>query len=147
MKATDQTFNQIERAIRKIADKFPSSEEASLLTDIHIRVTQETGELTVFDDDDVEITRCIVEQWIDNKDDDFYPQIVSIIRRSLENQKALVENMGILKPYSFVLEDEDKENMGELYVVDDDTVIIDTELMEGLDKDLDDFFNNLLKED
>jgi hypothetical protein len=147
MKATDQTFNQIERAIRKIADKFPSSEEASLLTDIHIRVTQETGELTVFDDDDVEITRCIVEQWIDNKDDDFYPQIVSIIRRSLENQKTLVENMGILKPYSFVLEDEDKENMGELYVVDDDTVIIDTELMEGLDKDLDDFFNNLLKED
>jgi len=114
MKATDQTFNQIERAIRKIADKFPSSEEASLLTDIHIRVTQETGELTVFDDDDVEITRCIVEQWIDNKDDDFYPQIVSIIRRSLENQKTLVENMGILKPYSFVLEDEDKENMGEL---------------------------------
>lgn len=147
MKATDQTFNQIERAIRKIADKFPSSEEASLLTDIHIRVTQETGELTVFDDDDVEITRCIVEQWIDNKDDDFYPQIVSIIRRSLENQKTIVENMGILKPYSFVLEDEDKENMGELYVVDDDTVIIDTELMEGLDKDLDDFFNNLLKED
>ena len=31
-------------------------------------------------------------------------------------------------------------------MVDDDTVIIDTELMADLDKDLDDFFNNLLKE-
>ena len=117
-----------------------------MLTDIHIRVTQETGELMAFDDDDNEITRCIIEQWINNTDDDFYEQIVSIIRRSLDAQKALVDNMGILKPYSFVLEDDDKESVGELYLVDDDTVIIDTELMADLDKDLDEFFNKLLKD-
>ena len=147
MKATDQTLKQIERAVRKIAEKFPADEGTSLLTDIHIRVTQETGELMAFDDDDNEITRCVVEQWIDNKDDEFYEQIVSIIRRCIEKQKALVENMGILKPYSFVLEDDDKESVGELYIVDDDTVIIDEELMAGLDKDLDEFFDQLLKED
>jgi len=146
MKATEQTLQQIERAIRKIAEKYPTSEEASVLTDIHIRVTQETGELMAFDDDDNEITRCIIEQWINNTDDDFYEQIVSIIRRSLDAQKALVDNMGILKPYSFVLENDDKESVGELYLVDDDTVIIDTELMADLDKDLDEFFNKLLKD-
>jgi hypothetical protein len=146
MKATEQTLQQIERAIRKIVEKYPTTEEASVLTDIHIRVTQETGELMAFDDDDNEITRCIVEQWINNTDDDFYNQIVSVIRRSLESQKKLVENMGILKPYSFVLEDDDKESVGELYLVDDDTVIIDTEIMADLDKDLDDFFNELLKD-
>ena len=146
MKATEQTLQQIERAIRKIAEKYPTSEEASVLTDIHIRVTQETGELMAFDDDDNEITRCIIEQWINNTDDDFYEQIVSIIRRSLDAQKALVDNMGILKPYSFVLEDDDKESVGELSLVDDDTVIIDTELMADLDKDLDEFFNKLLKD-
>ncbi len=146
MKATEQTLQQIERAIRKIAEKFPSKDDATLMTDIHIRVTQETGELMAFDDDDNEITRCVVEQWIDNKDDDFYDQIASIIRRCLDKQKSLVEHMGILKPYSFVLEDDDKESAGELYVVDDDTVIIDTELMADLDKDLNDFFDKLLKE-
>ena len=146
MKATEQTLLQIERAIRKIAEKFPAKEEASMLTDIHIRVTQETGELMAFDDDDNEITRCVVEQWIDNKEDDFYEQTVSIIRRCLDKQKSLIENMGLLKPYSFVLEDDDKEAVGELYVVDDDTVIIDTELMAGLDKDLDEFFEKLLKD-
>ncbi len=146
MKATEQTLQQIGRAIRKIAEKYPAKEEASLLTDIHLRVTQDTGELMAFDDDDNEITRCVVEQWIDNKDDDFYAQIVPIIRRCIEKQKALAENMGILKPYAFVLEDDDKENVGELYVVDDDTVIIDTELMADLDKDLDDFFKKLLKD-
>ena len=146
MKATEQTLQQIERAIRKIAEKFPANDDATLMTDIHIRVTQETGELMAFDDDDNEITRCVVEQWIDNKDEDFYDQIASIIRRCLDKQKSLVEHMGILKPYSFVLEDDDKESAGELYVVDDDTVIIDTELMADLDKDLDDFFDKLLKE-
>jgi hypothetical protein len=44
------------------------------------------------------------------------------------------------------LEDDDKENIAELYVVDDDTVIIGGDLMEGLDEDLDQFLNNLLKD-
>ena len=146
MKVTEQTQQQIGRAIRKIAEKFPAREDATILTDIHIRVTQETGELMAFDDEDSEITRCIVEQWIDNKDDDFFEQIITIIRRCIEKQKSQVENMGIMKPYSFVLEDDDKESIGELYVVDDDTVIIDSELMANLDQDLDDFFDKLLKE-
>ena len=146
MKVTEQTQQQIGRAIRKIAEKFPAREDATILTDIHIRVTQETGELMAFDDEDSENTRCIVEQWIDNKDDDFFEQIITIIRRCIEKQKAQVENMGIIKPYSFVLEDDDKESIGELYVVDDDTVIIDSELMANLDQDLDDFFDKLLKE-
>ena len=146
MKANEQTVQQIGRAIKKIAEKFPPSDEASAMTDIHIRVTQETGELMAFDDDDNEITRCVVEQWIDNKEDNFYQQIASIIRRCIEKQKNVAENLGILKPYSFVLENDDQESEGELYVVDDDTVIIDSELMAGLDKDLNDFFENLLKE-
>ena len=147
MKATEQTVQQIERTLRKIAEKFPTSDEATTMTDIHLRVNQETGELVAFDDDDQEITRCIVEQWIDNKDDDFYEQIVTVFRRINDKQKQTVDNMSILKPYSFVLEDDEKENVAELYVVDDETVIIDGELMADLDKDLDDFFAKLLKED
>lgn len=146
MKPTEQTLQQIGRAIRKIADKFPATKEAALLTDVHIRVTQETGELVAFDDDDREINRCVIEQWIDNKDDDFYDHVAAIIRRVMEKHKDLVDNLSILKPYAFVLEDDDREPVAELYVADDDTVIIDPDLMEDLDKDLDDFFENLMKE-
>jgi hypothetical protein len=145
MKATEQTIQQIERAIKKITEKFPASEETSLMTDIHIRVTQETGEFMAFDDEDNEITRCIVEQWIDNTDDNFYEAILPIIRKCIERKKNLVEAMGILTPFSFVLEDDDKEHLGEIYVVDDDTVIFDPELMKGLDKELDSFLDDLLK--
>ncbi len=117
-----------------------------MLTDIHLRVNQETGELVAFDDDDNEINRCIVEQWIDNKDDTFYADAASTLRMVLNKHQQQIEAMSILKPYSFVLEDEDHESLEELYVVDDDTVIIDEELMKGLDKDLTDFMNKLFEE-
>ena len=146
MKASDQTLQQLERALRKVTEKFPATEEASMLTDIHIRVTQDTGEVMVFDDDEQELTRCVVEQWIDNTDDNFYDDAASAFRTAINIHKDSIENMSILKPYSLVLEDDDKETIADLYVVDDDTVIIDEELMPGLDKDLDDFFKKLFKE-
>ena len=70
MKASEQTTQQIERFLKKIAQKFPLNEETSLVTDIHVRVSQESGEMVAFDDDDKEITRCVVEQWIENNDEE-----------------------------------------------------------------------------
>lgn len=146
MKATEQTTQQIERAIRKIAQKYPTNEETSVLTDVHLRVTQESGEMVAFDDDDQEITRCVIEQWIDNKDEKFYENVTQILRHTLKNLQNIVDNLGIMKPYGFVLEDDDKETIAELYLADDDTVIIGGDLMVDLDKDLDSFLDNLLKE-
>lgn len=147
MKATEQTNQQIERVIRKIVQKFPQNDETSMLTDIHIRVAQETGELMVYDDDDQEITRCIVEQWIDNKDDNFYDSVTLILRASLKRDHELIDRLGIMKPFSFVLEDDDNESIAELYMADDDTVIIGGDLMKDLDQDLDHFLDDLLKKD
>ena len=60
MKPTEQTLQQISRALKKIAQKFPPHDEPSLLTDIHLRVSQDSGELVAFDDEDQEITRCVI---------------------------------------------------------------------------------------
>jgi hypothetical protein len=146
MNISEQTLQQIDRAIRKVSEKFPATEEAELMTDIHIRVAQETGELTVFNDNDEEITRCIVEQWINNGDDDFYEAIAPVLRKSIEKNKKLVEGMSILKPFSLVLENDDKESVAELYLVDDEMIIIDPDLMKDLDEDLNSFLENLLKD-
>ena len=145
MNTNEQTTQQIERFFRKTAQKFPAIDEPSVMTDIHIRVSQESGEMLSFDDDDQEITRCVIEEWIDNKDEQFYQAVTVILRQELTTHQADVENMSILKPYSFVLENDDKENVAELYVVDDETVIIGGDLMEGLDDDLDKFLDDLLK--
>ena len=104
MDITEQTILQVERFLRKVAQKFPESEETSVLTDIHVRVSQDSGELLAFDDDDKEITRCVVEQWIDNKDENFYDEVAKILRELMRRNADLIDSLGILKPYSFVLE-------------------------------------------
>ena len=147
MKATEQTIQQVDRFIKKVAQKFPAQDETSILTDIHVRLSQDSGELLAFDDDDEEITRCVVEEWIDNKDDNFYDNATLVLRHELKKLHEVTDSLGILKPYSFVLEDDDKESVAELYVADDDTMIIGGDLMKDLDKDLDKFFDDLMKED
>ena len=121
----EQTIQQVERFIRKVAQKFPaqlSEEDNTVLTDIHVRVSQDSGELLAFDDEDNEITRCVVEQWIDNKDENFYDEVAKTLRDIMRKNSETIDNLGILKPYSFVLEDDDKENLGELYLADKDTI-------------------------
>ena len=148
MEITEQPILQVERFIKKVAQKFPTVEEseASLLTDIHIRVSQDSGEMLAFDDDDVEITRCVVEQWIDCKDENFYDEIADCLRGLLRKNAEIIDNLGLLKPYSFVLEDDDKQHLGELYLADDDTIILGGDLMQNLDQDLDGFLDELLKD-
>lgn len=146
MKANEQTVQQITRFINKMAQKYPANDETSLMTDIHVRVAQENGDLMAFDDENNEITRCVIEEWIGNKDDDFYDNVTGILRNELIKQKDTAESLGILKPYNFVLENDDMENIAELYVVDDDTIIIGGDIMQGLDKDLDAFLESLLKD-
>ena len=147
MEVTEQTTQKIERAVNKIAQKFPANEEPTIMTDIHLLVSQESGELLAFDDDENEITRCVVDQWIDNKEDNFYDQVTSILRSVLESQRETIALMSLLKPFSFVLENDDKETIAELFVSDDDTVIIGGDIMPGLDKELDSFLSDLLKEE
>ena len=147
MKPSEQTTQQIERFLKKIAQKFPLNEETSLVTDIHVRVSQESGEMVAFDDDDKEITRCVVEQWIENNDEDFYESVHDILTTTFASMSKTLDNLGILKPYSFVLENDEKEGIAELYLADDDTIIIGKDLMEGLDTDLDSFFDSLMKEE
>lgn len=142
-KATEQTTQQIERFLKKIAQKFPPREDTSIVTDIHVRVSQGSGEMLAFDDDDNEVTRCVVEQWINNNDEDFYNGVEQTLISTF-SALSIADSLGILKPYSFVLENEDKDTIAELYIADDDTVIIGKDLMEGLDSDLNLFLEKLL---
>ena len=146
MKAEELTIQQIERLLRKISEKFPQDEDTSILTDIHLRVAQESGEVIVVDDDEKEITRCVIEQWIDNKDENFYDEITSLLQGTMKQHRDMLDNLGILKPYSFVLEDDEGEHVSELYIADDDIVIIEGDLMQDLEEDLNSFIDNLMKE-
>ncbi|MDD7080031.1 MAG: hypothetical protein PUI06_04690 [Prevotella sp.] len=146
MTANQQTYQQIERALRKVASKFSLNNEQLPLTDLYLQVKQESGELRIYDDDDNEITRCVIEEWIGNNDERFYSNIQPILIAVIQQIKDVTENIAIIKPYSFVLIGEDHETIADLYLVDDDTMLISGELMEGLSKDLDNFWDKLEEE-
>lgn len=146
METTDITITQIERFIRKIAQKFPCVEEPSIMTDIHFVVSPDSGELMAFDDNDVEITRCVIDEWINCPDDNFYDTAASLLRRQLTRLAEISDSLGILKPYSYVLETDEHEHISELYVTDSDMQVIGGDLMEGLEDDLDKFLNSLFDE-
>ena len=59
--------------------------------------------------------------------------------------KGTFDEVTVLKPYSFVLVDEDKETIAELLLMDDDTLLLNEELLKGLDEELDAFLKDLLE--
>ena len=147
MKASEQTIQTIERVIRKTGQKFPPTDTPTLLTDLHLRLSQESGEMLVLDDDENEITRCVIEEWINNKEDHFYEDVTSVLRHTLKRLGKVIDNFGLIQPFSLVLEDDDHMSISELYISDGDTIILSGELMKDLDKDLDSFLEKLMEED
>ncbi len=146
MEHSQQTIQQVDRALDRTMSKFTSSGDEVVITDIHLKVSQESGELLSFDDDGVELNRAVITQWIDNKDENFFHHVTALLRQRLQSMSEKIDHLCVVKPFSFILEDEDTTSSKELYVADDDTVIIGGDLMEGLNEDLDRFLEGLLSE-
>ena len=147
MNTNEQTLHQIERALKKTAEKFAAiPQEDAVLTDFYLLVRQESGELLVFDDDEHEITRCVAEEWIGNSSEDFYTVIQPVLQAALKRCAPLLEEMSVLRPCSFVLLDDEQQTVAELFLIDDDTMILGQDLMVGLSDDLDAFWQKLSAE-
>ena len=112
------------------------------------RYASEGDELIIFDDDDQELSRTIINEWVEYESDDFYTVVEPILRAEVEalKESGKLEKLCLMKPYSFVLVDEDKETVAELLLVDeDDTLLLNDELLKGLDEELDAFLKDLLE--
>lgn len=140
------TIQQLQRALRKAASKFPLETENFPMTDIILQVKQEGGELLIFDDKEEELTRCVVEEWIGDTSEDFYERIQPVLKEAILDIKEEMDSLNVLKPYSFVLFDDDNSAVANLYLVDDDLIQLDGELLPGLDEDLEGFWEALSKE-
>lgn len=147
MKLSQQSQSVIESAIRKAVAKFTCGCEQTIVTDIHIQPNQNSGELFIFDDEDDELVNVTIDEWSAYESDDFYENAERVLRPILCRMKdgGDFDKLTILKPYSFVLVDEEKETVAELLLVDDDTLLVNDELLKGLDEELDSFLKELLE--
>lgn len=135
----------IERLLRKVVAKYPQGADP-VLTDIHLEVKPGSGELLAYDDEDRELTRCVVEEWIGVESESFYADITPVLNGCIESLRTEIDQMSILHPFSFVLVDEEHETLSDIYLVDDDQQILAGSLLEGFESELDQFFADLMKD-
>ena len=117
------------------------------MTDISFQAKSDTGELNVLNDDDELIATAVIPDWINYTAEDFVDVVTKTLKEYIISQKSTLEELSILHPFTLLLVDDDKESIRDIYELDDDSIVIDHEdLMKGLDKDLTDFIEKLLKE-
>lgn len=147
MKVTKELQSRIETTINKAVSKYTGDCKRMEITDIHIQPRQSTGELLIFDDEDRKLASAPVKEWTTCEGTNFYENIGRVLRTILNKMKesGSFQNINILAPYSFVLIDEDKETISELMLMDEDIMLLNEELLEGLDQELNDFLKDLLE--
>lgn len=148
MKMSEQSRASIVSTLKTALCRYASEGDETVVTDIHLQPNSESGELIIFDDDDQELSRTIINEWVEYESDDFYTVVEPILRAEVEalKESGKLEKLCLMKPYSFVLVDEDKETVAELLLVDeDDTLLLNDELLKGLDEELDAFLKDLLE--
>ena len=102
MNVNSQTAARIDELLRELAKRFPQEQENEVMTDLSFQVKPDSGELIVWNDDDEELCSVTVDDWIDNQDDNFYEQAAEQLKQMFRERKQLLENLGLLKPFSLL---------------------------------------------
>lgn len=144
----DSSLITLRSSLKEALSHYQSNADTPALTDIHLQPDRETGELTIFNDDDEILATTIVEEWAYYHGRDFYGNVEQTLKTILKNldKELPFSKLALVKPFSFVLVDDDRETVAELMLVDDEgTMFLDDELLKGLDQELDAFLKDLMK--
>ena len=138
----------VKAVLEKALERYVADGNNTIITDIYLQPKRNSGELVLLNDDDDVLASACIDGWA-SLGDDFY----SIVERMLRDVLNELQDAGwlnglcLLKPYSFVLVDDDKETIADLLLVDDQETLLlhDGMLLEGLDDELDAFLKELLE--
>ncbi|MCC8147099.1 MAG: hypothetical protein LIO93_11855 [Bacteroidales bacterium] len=147
MKTNKNLEDLLKSAIQDSLATYGASNDGNYIGDLYIYYNEENQSLTFFDDMEQELL-CIL---LSENSIQFQTNPLKEIKyasgkvlKELVNEKAFDKEY-IYKPFTVDLVDEDFTILEELIFIDDDTLKLDNELWNDLDKDLDDFFNDLMK--
>ena len=139
-----QTQESLRNAINDMAKKYITAETA-MVTDFHIYVNGDNGTLTIYDDDDNSLARVHIKEWENVHNEKLFEKVLRGELAKMQKE-GIFESINIVKPYSFVLVDEDKEAIVDLLYIDDDTLILSEDLLKGFDEEMNDFLKHLLED-
>ena len=147
MKLSTSSASVLQEALNKIAAVYSGEEDQLISTDFYLQPLKE-GRLSVFNDNDEEIATADIPEWSAYAADTFYDRVAEDLNAAIEavNVEGELERLAVWMPYSFVLVDEARETITDLLLVDDDTLLVKKGLMAGLDEELNQFIEDLLRD-
>lgn len=120
------------------------------LSDMYVCVKYDDLSLSIYDDIENMLLQTTIDEWEDLKDDsdDFIPHVASALKKVLGSDlmRQQFETLDSVGPFSVILIGEDMEVIEELITYDSDTIFLDNDFLDKMDKDLDDFFEKLMSD-
>lgn len=144
MSLSRETHNRLQEAIIRMSKEFITAEETTV-TDFHVYVDGNNGDVSIMDDDDNNLARVHISEWDGVHDEELFEKELRAVLGEM-HKNGNFDNLNIAKPYSFVLTDEDQQSIVDLLIVDDDTIILSEDLLKGFDEEMDEFLKKLLEE-
>ena len=139
MKLNKNSYTSIASVIQDALKKYASMENRSVVTDIYLQPDMQSGELSVFNDDDELLASLVIDEWMNVNPEEFQSGC------ELDLKKVLNQLSSDGAFASFVMVDAEKEILAELMIVDDEeTMFLNDELLKGLDDELNAFLKDLL---
>ena len=140
----------IETTFNSAINKLAANEAGNCYSDLYVQVDAESGELLIYDEEDVLVEKTIIFDLVNTScdDDQFTQQVAATLKAVLAVlvTKKVFDNPCFLKPFSVSLTDEDFSVIEELLFLDDENLRLDDPLLKDLDADLDDFLAKLLSD-
>ena len=148
MKISAQSHTAIISVLQKALERYATLGKKGVVTDIYLQPDMKSGELRIFNDDELLLEKVVINEWIEANPENFMADAEMNLKKALNQLMASGEFtlLNLVKPYSFVLIDDAKETVADLLLVDEDeTLIISDELLKGLDEELNAFLKDLLE--
>lgn len=140
---------EVRNVFLKTIESLSNEYQGSSLTDIFILIDEESGELSVYDDEENLIVKEIIKEWeiaaSEDKDVNYIRTLRAVIEKM--DDEDLFSVLDIYTPFSISLADENFIVQEELLTIEDDSVIrLESDFMKRMDKEFDEFLEKLLKE-
>jgi len=131
-------------------DKLIKETAPSSVSNLYVQFDAESGEVQLYDEQEHLLYKKVIFDWVgvDVKEAGFMSRMLSVLRQVVKTvaSEGLFEHQLFIKPFAVCLTDEEFDTTTEIYRIDDDYSSQEDELLKGLDKELDDFWEKLVSD-
>ena len=139
-----------EHAIRQAVGTLKTRFAGEAVTDLFLFPNPEAGEFSVYNDEHELLASTQVEAWSgDERDEEAALKEAETALREVVAKlvrENVFEGIELQQPFSILMVDDDMETLCELYLLDDDVVSLDADLLHDVDRELEDFFRKLMSD-